>query len=68
MQKEYIDRGLIALVRSDTSVYIGWRLLKDDPRDIAKLDYTSGHLWFSPGGSIGQRVETPLVLGKLGRE
>lgn len=35
IQKEYIDRGLIALVRSDTSVYIGWRLLEDDPQDVA---------------------------------
>lgn len=35
VQKEHIDRGLVALVRSDTSVYIGWRLLADDPDDIA---------------------------------
>ncbi len=35
IQTEHIDRGLIALVRSDTSVYIGWRLLADDPKDIA---------------------------------
>ena len=35
VQTEHINRGLIALVRSDTSVYIGWRLLADDPKDIA---------------------------------
>lgn len=35
LQKEYLDRGLIALTRSDTSIYIGWRLLEDDPSDVA---------------------------------
>jgi len=34
IQKEKIDRGLIALVRADTSVYLGWRLLEEDPQDV----------------------------------
>ena len=32
---EKIDRGLVALVRGDTSVYLGWRLLAGDPEDVA---------------------------------
>lgn len=35
VQMENIDRGLTALVRADTSIYLGWRLLIDDPEDIA---------------------------------
>lgn len=35
VQKEYLDRSLTALTSSDTSIYIGWRLLEDDPADIA---------------------------------
>ena len=34
-QKEWLGRGLVALVRADTSVYLGWRLLEDDPEDVA---------------------------------
>ena len=33
--QEKIDRGVVALARSTDSVYVGWRLFKDDPKDIA---------------------------------
>ncbi len=32
---ERLDRGVVALPKSDGSVYVGWRLLKTDPSDIA---------------------------------
>ena len=34
-QVENLDRGVIALRSTDTSVYIGWRLLGTDPADLA---------------------------------
>jgi rhamnogalacturonan endolyase len=35
VQKEFLDRGFVAFTRADTSVYLGWRLLEDDPADVA---------------------------------
>ena len=35
VQTERLGRGLVAFSRQDTSVYISWRLLADDPQDIA---------------------------------
>jgi hypothetical protein len=35
VQAERLNRGLVAFSRVDTSVYIGWRLLAEDPDDIA---------------------------------
>ncbi|MDR2138999.1 MAG: silent information regulator protein Sir2 [Tannerella sp.] len=35
VQKEFLDRGFVAFTRADTSVYLGWRLLEDDPEDVA---------------------------------
>ncbi|HNQ91067.1 MAG TPA: silent information regulator protein Sir2 [Verrucomicrobiota bacterium] len=32
---EHLDRGVVALPRSDGSVYVGWRLLASDPPDAA---------------------------------
>ncbi len=32
---EKIDRGVIALAKSQKSVYVGWRLFKTDPADIS---------------------------------
>jgi len=34
---EKLDRGLVALEREDGSVFLSWRLLDDDPEDIAFL-------------------------------
>jgi rhamnogalacturonan endolyase len=39
--EEKLDRGLIAQKYEDGSVYIGWRLLKTDPEDIAFNVYRS---------------------------
>ena len=33
--KEKIDRGPVALTVKEKVVYVGWRLLKDDPDDVA---------------------------------
>jgi len=33
--KEKIDRGVVALTIEEGKVYVGWRLLKDDPADVA---------------------------------
>ncbi|MDR2473371.1 MAG: hypothetical protein LBD53_07430 [Tannerella sp.] len=33
-QEEKIDRGLVALTVSDGKIYVGWRLLDDDPPDV----------------------------------
>ncbi|MDR3194900.1 MAG: hypothetical protein LBT76_06395 [Tannerella sp.] len=35
VQVERLDRGFVAFTRADTSVYLGWRLLEDDPPDVA---------------------------------
>jgi rhamnogalacturonan endolyase len=32
---EKIDRGVVALSIDETHAYVGWRLLKDDPEDVA---------------------------------
>ena len=32
---EKIDRGVVALTVEEKVVYVGWRLLKDDPKDVA---------------------------------
>ena len=33
--QEKIDRGVVALAVSSDSVYVGWRLFKNDPKDIS---------------------------------
>lgn len=33
--REKIDRGVVATTVSETEVYVGWRLLKSDPEDVA---------------------------------
>jgi rhamnogalacturonan endolyase len=39
---EKLDRGVVALTRTDGSVYVGWRLLASDPKDVAFHVYRSG--------------------------
>lgn len=34
-QAERIDRGVVALTVDENTIYIGWRLLLDDPEDVA---------------------------------
>jgi len=33
--KEYLDRGLVAMYINESHVYIGWRLLEEDPANIS---------------------------------
>jgi len=33
--RERIDRGVVALAVNERTVYVGWRLLKDDPENVA---------------------------------
>ena len=33
--REKIDRGVVALTVNERAVYVGWRLLKNDPEDVA---------------------------------
>jgi rhamnogalacturonan endolyase len=33
--EESLGRGVVALPKSDGSIYVGWRLLKDDPKGVA---------------------------------
>ncbi len=40
-QMEYLDRGMVAVRRSTSQAYIGWRLLGTDPSDIAFNLYRS---------------------------
>jgi rhamnogalacturonan endolyase len=40
--EERMDRGVVAMRRPDGSVYVGWRLLKDDPADVAFNVYRVG--------------------------
>jgi hypothetical protein len=32
---EHLDRGVVALPAGEGRIYVGWRLLKGDPNDIA---------------------------------
>ncbi|MCA9239961.1 MAG: hypothetical protein KDA37_07170, partial [Planctomycetales bacterium] len=48
-QVEDLDRGVIAMRRSSTQVYLGWRLLGNDPQDIAFNVYRFG----GGGGPLG---------------
>ena len=55
-QMERLDRGLIALRRDTSQVYVGWRLLGDDPRDV------SFNLYRSANGARSVKLNaTPLT-------
>lgn len=55
-QTETIDRGLIAVPRSEGGVYLGWRLFESDPSDIAF------NLYRTTGGKTAIRLNAkPLV-------
>ncbi len=41
-QMEWLDRGLVAVQRSDGTVYIGWRMLGTEPDSIAFNVYRDG--------------------------
>ncbi|TWT90853.1 Rhamnogalacturonan endolyase YesW precursor [Pseudobythopirellula maris] len=55
-QVEKLDRGVIAMRRSTNEVYVGWRLLGDDPVDVAF------NLYRSTGGGSAVKVNgAPLT-------
>jgi rhamnogalacturonan endolyase len=55
-QMEYLNRGIVAVRTGSTSAYVGWRLLGNDPANVAfNLYRTSG------GGEPVKLNATPLV-------
>jgi rhamnogalacturonan endolyase len=53
---EKLDRGFLAVVRSPSQVYLGWRLLKDDPKEIGF------HLYrLTDGGQPVKLTSEPIV-------
>ncbi|WP_341405085.1 rhamnogalacturonan lyase family protein [Luteolibacter soli] len=70
-QMERLGRGLTAMRSSSTQVYIGWRLLGNDPRDIAFNLYRSGNggsavkLNTSPITATTDYVDTPPTLASI---
>ncbi|MCW1924980.1 autotransporter-associated beta strand repeat-containing protein [Luteolibacter arcticus] len=55
-QMESLGRGLVALRSSSTQVYVGWRLLGNDPRDVAFNLYRSAN-----GGAAVKVNASPLT-------
>lgn len=55
-QMERLGRGVVALKSSSTQVYVGWRLLGNDPQDIAFNLYRSAN-----GGSAVKVNASPLT-------
>lgn len=53
---EKLDRGLVAIPQSQNKVYLGWRLLKDDPADIAFNIYR-----LTPGAQAVKLNTNPIV-------
>ena len=54
-QMEHLGRGMIALRKNNTQIYLGWRLLGNDPEDIAF------NLYRSANGGLAQKLNaTPL--------
>ena len=41
-QMEDLDRGLVAMRQGDSAVYVGWRMLRTDPDNVAFNVYRSG--------------------------
>ena len=54
--EEKIDRGVVALPSADRKVYLGWRLLKTDPADVAFNVYRVG-----AGGPPRRLNDAPLT-------
>src|ERR1041385_4207153 len=55
---ENLDRGMIALRTSDTSVYLGWRFLASDPAGRVFNVYRS-----TAGGEAVKLNDTPMTAG-----
>ena len=54
--EEAFNRGLVAVVNDQGQVYLGWRLLKEDPADVAFNVYRR-----TDGGSPVRVNAKPLV-------
>jgi fibronectin-binding autotransporter adhesin len=67
-QMERLGRGLVAMRSSSTQIYVGWRLLGNDPRDIAFNLYRSANgaaavkVNASPLTATTDYVDTPASL------
>ncbi|MBX3435397.1 MAG: rhamnogalacturonan lyase [Pirellulales bacterium] len=55
-QVEALDRGMVAVRRATSQVYVGWRMLATDPADVAFNLYRSAN-----GGAPVKLNATPLV-------
>ncbi len=55
---EKLDRGMVALRTSDSSVYLGWRLLSDDPAGRVFNVYRS-----TAGGEAIKLNDAPMMAG-----
>lgn len=55
-QMEHLDRGIVAVRRSSTQAYVGWRLLGTDPANIAFNIYRS-----AGGGAAVKLNASPLT-------
>jgi rhamnogalacturonan endolyase len=55
-QMEYLDRGMVAVRRSTTQAYVGWRLLGTDPASLAFNLYRSAN-----GGAAVKLNASPLA-------
>lgn len=54
---EKLDRGVVVLQIDENNVYVGWRLLKDDPENIAFNVYR-----LRVGDTIYEKVNTEPVI------
>lgn len=54
--EETLDRGLVAAPQEDGTVYLGWRLLRDDPAGISFNVYRAG-----PDGDAVKLNRSPIV-------
>jgi rhamnogalacturonan endolyase len=55
-QSEMLDRGLVAIVQENGGVYLGWRMLKDDPEGVGFNLYRQ-----TGSGDLVLLNEKPLV-------
>ncbi|MGA2060941.1 MAG: hypothetical protein ABSG67_10700, partial [Thermoguttaceae bacterium] len=55
-QMEYLDRGIVAMRKTTSQVYISWRLLATDPSDIAFNLYRSAN-----GGAAVKLNSSPIT-------
>lgn len=53
---EQLDRSVVAFPRQEGGVYVGWRLLESDPRDIGFDVYRS-----DSAGSLGRKLNAAPI-------